>query len=167
MTGLNTLGEGREDLVDSEDDAEQGLLTEEELTNLWAKIRNNRYHQVEELFSSGVPAAVKDENGNTALHISCQNGSKRMVKVCLRWGANINSTNKQGQTPLHFCFAYNYDKVAAYLISKGADDTKLNHFGYSCYDGLRPEDHQVAEDLLRKNIQGVTPARLQQLLGAD
>ena len=48
----------------------------------------------------------------------------------------------QGQTALHYLFAYKYENLAAYLISKGADDTIQNDFGYTCYDGLRPSDYK-------------------------
>jgi ankyrin repeat protein len=116
---------------------------------------------VEELFASGISVHTTDKHGNTCLHIACQNGNKRMVKVCLRWGANINATNKQGQTPLHYCMAYNYQEVSIYLISKGGDDSILNHFGMSCYDGLRPDNKEEAVAALKKHLgeQAVTAVR--------
>ena len=103
------------------------------------------------------------------------------MKAALRWGANINCQNAQGQTPLHYLFAYpifhekykhsfavndrtlvckhiktaestkqfteiqerfdyntdfghKYEELAAYLISKGADDCVQNEHGYTCYN---------------------------------
>ena len=109
-----------------------------DIKDLFTKAINNRHNQVEELFASGIPANSKDGHGNTVLHVAAQNGNKRLIKVALRWGADINAQNKQLQTPLHYLFAYKYEELAAYLISKGADDTIQNQFGYSCYDGLRP-----------------------------
>lgn len=41
----------------------------------------------------GVPVDTADDYGNTCLHVACQGGSKRMVKACLRWGADINQQN--------------------------------------------------------------------------
>ena len=99
---------------------------------------NNRQSAVEQLLAENVDPNTKDEHGNTILHVASQNGNKRLIKVALRWGANINDQNKQGQTALHYLFAYKYENLAAYLISKGADDTLQNEFGYTCYDGLRP-----------------------------
>lgn len=49
-----------------------------------------------------------DEHGNTLLHIACQNGHKRLAKILLRGGADVNLQNMRGQSPLHFCFAFNY-----------------------------------------------------------
>ncbi len=115
--------------------------------DLFSRVHNNRYRQVEQMFSSGIPADTQDERGNTALSLSCQTGNKKMAKLCLRWGAKVNQQNLQGQTPLHFCFAYHYDELGAYLISKGGDDTILNYFGWSPYEGLRPEDPQEVRDV--------------------
>merc|ERR1719204_253835 len=106
--------------------------------DLFTKAINNRQSAVEELLASNVDPNTKDEHGNTILHVASQNGNKRLIKVALRWGATINEQNHQGQTALHYLFAYKYENLAAYLISKGADDTLQNEFGYTCYDGLRP-----------------------------
>lgn len=115
-------------------------LSRNQVRDLFTKALNNRYKQVEELFAMGVPPDTRDEHGNTCMHVAAQNGNKRLIKASLRWGADINVQNKQGQTPIHYLFAYKYEELAAYLISKGADDTIQNQFGYTCYDGLRPED---------------------------
>jgi ankyrin repeat protein len=84
--------------------------------------------------------------------MACQQGNKRMVKVCLRWGANINAQNNQGQTPLHYTVAYNYEALTEYLTSKGADPSVTNHFGLTCADGLRPDDEDEAIRLLRERF---------------
>ena len=59
----------------------------------------------------------------------------------------INLGNFQGQTALHYCFAYGYMELGNYLISLGADETLENRHGMTCYDGLEPN--------------GVEPAALQ------
>lgn len=53
----------------------------------------------------------------------------------------INHANMDGNTALHF--AYQYDEsgsVAAFLIEKGADDTRVNNVGLTCYDGVTLAD---------------------------
>jgi len=123
------------DLSSRGDDEERNAA---EVKDLFTKAINNRQSAVEELLAQNVDPNTKDDHGNTILHVASQNGNKRLIKVALRWGANINEQNKQGQTALHYLFAYKYENLAAYLISKGADDTLQNEFGYTCYDGLRP-----------------------------
>ena len=72
---------------------EEPTLTVDQQKDLFTKVLNNRSRQVEELFALGVPVDTTDEHGNTSLHVACQCGSKRMVKACLRWGADINRQN--------------------------------------------------------------------------
>ena len=69
------------------------------------------------------------------LAIACQNGLKRMSKLLLRQGADINSANYKGNTPLMFCYMYGYgDTLGEYLMSKGADSTMVNKEGLTCFD---------------------------------
>jgi ankyrin repeat protein len=56
---------------------------------------------VEELFAAGISVATADRYGNQCLHIAAQNGNKRMVKVCLRWGADVNAQNVCHHTLIH------------------------------------------------------------------
>lgn len=43
-----------------------------------------------------IPVDYTDAAGNTLLQIACQNGNKRIAKLCLRRGANINHQNVRG-----------------------------------------------------------------------
>ena len=55
--------------------------------------------------------------------------------------SDINHTNIDGNTALHF--AYQYDEsgsVAAFLIENGGNDTIVNNMGLTCYDGVTLED---------------------------
>ena len=40
-----------------------------------------------------LPIDAKDAPGNTLLSIACQNNNKRIAKLCLRRGADINTQN--------------------------------------------------------------------------
>jgi hypothetical protein len=123
--------------------------------DVFSLTRHNKLTEVEELLDRGVPVNVRDRYGNSILSIACQNGLKKMAKLALRRGADINARNVRphdrlqrpkmmhsltltltyfsqykGNTPLHFCFTYGYgDTLGAYLTSKGADTTIRNHFG--------------------------------------
>eukprot|EP00937_MAST-01D_sp_MAST-1D-sp2_P000692 g692.t1 len=105
-------------------------------------VRHGKYGEIENMLDSPEwtqPIDAKDIHGNTLLSIAAQNGNKRIAKLCLRRGAEINTQNLVGQSPLHFTFAYGFEEMAEYLISKGADDRLTNADGLTCYEGLSSE----------------------------
>jgi ankyrin repeat protein len=68
-------------------------------------------------------AWVVDLHGNNVLHKACEGASKRCVKLCLKWGCDINGYNNQGRTPLHCAAGSPYigrDALCSYLIDHGA-----------------------------------------------
>ena len=85
---------------------------------------------------------VADVQGNTLLHVACQNGNKRATRFLIKNGCNISATNHNMHTPLHYCYAYKYTDLAEYLEGKGADPCAVNSFGLvpaSCLQhGLKP-----------------------------
>lgn len=85
----------------------------------------------------------RDKYGNTLLLLACQQGgiSKRISKLLLRRGADINAQNYMGNTALHYLMTYNQSPaLAEYMIQRGADDSLLNYDGLTCYEGLSKED---------------------------
>eukprot|EP00939_MAST-03C_sp_MAST-3C-sp1_P001418 g1418.t1 len=121
-----------------EDEEKDKLLDE-----LFSLARHGRYDEIEELILGpdwALDIDEKDKNGNTLLHVSAQNGNKRIAKLALRHGANINEKNLNGNTVLHYCYEYDNEKLAEYLIGKGADDGIVNASGMTCYEGLSMEE---------------------------
>ncbi len=115
----------------------QGGVSDEDIQAVLSAARHGRVQEVGAYLDQGVPVNIRDKFGNTILAIACQNGLKKMAKLALRRGADINSRNYKGNTPLHFCFTYGYgDTLGQYLISKGADPSIKNHQGTTCYEGL-------------------------------
>jgi len=102
---------------------------------------NNEASTIKNAFKNGIMKADEaDGKGNTILHIACQIGSKKIIKHCLRFDANINAKNNDGQTPLHYLFANEHQDLAKYLASKGADDSLTNKHGLTPFEGLRPQE---------------------------
>ena len=111
-----------------------------EMMETW--VRHGKYQEIEDMLDSPEwtqPIDARDLHGNTLLSIACQNGNKRIAKLCLRRGAELNTQNLNGQTALHFLFAYNFEELAEYMISKGADDSITNADGLTAYEGLSTE----------------------------
>lgn len=68
--------------------------------------------------------------GSTALHNACYNALNcDLVKYLLSKGANVNSTNKNGLTPLLICIINSYNintKLVKLLLQNGADPNKIS-----------------------------------------
>jgi ankyrin repeat protein len=87
-----------------------------------------------------------DDNGNTLLHVACQNGNEKIARLLVLKGGNPNHQNKAGNTPGHYAVAYHFYDLATWLFDTeggAADDTLQNKFGFSPYDGLSVDDDDM------------------------
>ncbi|EEY54808.1 uncharacterized protein PITG_08363 [Phytophthora infestans T30-4] len=121
------------------DAVSQAVKESEQLETLFSLCRHGKYDEVELLLNSpdwslGIDA--KDSTGNTLLSVACQNNNKRIAKLCLRRGADLNTQNLNGQSLLHYCHEYGFHDLMEYLMDKGARDDLLNADGLTCYEGF-------------------------------
>ena len=91
------------------------------------------------LASGEVSPNARDAHGNTVLAVATQNNRKRIVKAAVRAGVPLDARNAQGQTAMHFAYAYGYDELAEYLIRKGANPMVVNAHGLRPDQGLDPD----------------------------
>ena len=119
------------------------------LVEAFSRARHGRVKDLDALFARGVDPAARDSNGLTLLHMAAQNNQRKSAKLVLKRTdfasdpprlSLIDAQTNQGQTPLHFCFAYGYRDLARYLLSLGADDAVTNVHGMTCYEGLDPDE---------------------------
>ncbi len=68
-------------------------ITEEDVESAFSAARHGRHKRLEELFALGVPVDSRDRHGNTPLIVTAQNGHRKALKSCLRFGADMNATN--------------------------------------------------------------------------
>ena len=114
--------------------------------DIFSLARHSRLAELKAVLEHGVDPNSRDKAGNTVLIVAAQNGNKSIVKTALRHGAIINMTNCVGNTALHFANEFKYEKLAAYLLSKGANPDIQNIYGFFARDGL-----QISEDQRHKN----------------
>ncbi|GMF23516.1 unnamed protein product [Phytophthora lilii] len=128
--------------VEKRDAVSQAVKETEQLDNIFSLCRHEKYEEVELLLNSpdwSIGIDAKDATGNTLLSVACQNNNKRIAKLCLRRGADINTQNLNGQSLLHYCHEYGFHDLMEYLMEKGARDDLLNADGLTCYEGLTQE----------------------------
>ncbi|XP_020094054.1 ADP-ribosylation factor GTPase-activating protein AGD4-like isoform X2 [Ananas comosus] len=61
--------------------------------------------------------------GCSLLHLACHVGDPIMLELLLQFGADINSEDFHGRTPLHHCIFKKNDTLAKYLLRRGARTT--------------------------------------------
>ncbi len=117
----------------------------QDFEELCSFVRHGKYREVEEKMNEPdwtLPIDYPDAVGNTLLMVACQNGNKRIAKLCLRRGAELNKQNINGQSCLHYAYGYGFEELGEYLIEKGADDSLKNADQLTCYEGLNLNDVQ-------------------------
>ena len=62
---------------------------------------------------------IKDDTGNSLLHIAAQNNHRRIAKLLLKLRSDVDGKNQKGNTPLHYCYAYGYSQLAEFLVTVG------------------------------------------------
>jgi len=96
---------------------------------------------------------MKDENGMTALHWSCDRGNIEIVKVLLKSKANINEQDNELQTPLHYATVCEHVNVVKHLLSEGVDVTLKDDMGTTALDVAPSEE---IKNLLKDSIANCT-----------
>lgn len=109
---------------------------------LFSWCRHNKVAELSyALLNRGLFVDSRDGSGNTPLMVACQNGHAGLCQMLVEQaGANVDLQNNKGNTALHFCFAFGFQPLGDYLISKGADEFATNIDGLTCYEGLCAAD---------------------------
>ncbi len=95
-------------------------LTPEECGELFSKVRHNHLRAVRSVLADGYNPDMKDEHGNTMLHVAAQNNLSKMISLLCGFGASASLTNKKGMTALDFAELYKFQKLVVLLLSEGA-----------------------------------------------
>jgi len=123
-----------------------------ENTPLYVAYEKGNKALIKLLVDKGADVNIKDKFfGNTLLHEFCKGArsdAKEMITFLLAKGADINSTNKTGDTPL--CIAYDCSKkeILVLLIEKGADLNKKDKWGNALLHKLVESSKADAKEMI-------------------
>ena len=107
--------------------------TQELHSRLFAAFKQNCPHEeacdlLKRMSHSCDIETLKDENGQTLLHIACSAMTVKTVKTLLdEYGAYPSSQDRQGNTPLHLASAGYHAKACAVLLKEPTCDPNLQN----------------------------------------
>ncbi|GFR24743.1 hypothetical protein TNCT_330431 [Trichonephila clavata] len=76
---------------------------------------------------------VKNDKGNTPLHLAVEEGNLEAVKHLIEKGADLNVPDKHGWTPLYYAVYSGNINVVRFLIDQGADYNITDNEGTPVY----------------------------------
>ncbi|GMI10278.1 hypothetical protein TrVE_jg106 [Triparma verrucosa] len=109
------------------------VYTRSEIDDVFSKVRHNHYASIKSSLESRFPVDARDGYGNTMLILASQNNNKRILKLCLRYHADINAVNNKGNTALHYSCFYEYTELSQTLRKYGAKVDIKNNDGNICF----------------------------------
>lgn len=119
---INIISNNKKELL------KQDALGNSELT--FAAIYNDAF-AAGLLLKKGANPDVKNRSGSTPLMAACERGSIETVKILLMNNpkADVNASDKHGETPLSLAAANGHSRITALLINAGAKVNTVNRHG--------------------------------------
>jgi hypothetical protein len=108
---------------------------------------NGEIENVRRLLSAAAEADARDPENNTALMLAAYNGSERnrtVAALLLDAGADVNTANKKGKTPLMEAGLGPFEGMMELLLKRDADP------------GLRDADGRTAAEQIREKYERLT-----------
>jgi hypothetical protein len=114
----------------------------------------NDIKKLKELIAKGADVNAEDwDRGSTPLMWACAKGNFQAIELLLDAGADVNKQNRQGRTALHNLVSLRYDKIAIWLVKRGADPYIPDKKGFTPLDLALPFVQQEIKEALRKREQ--------------
>lgn len=95
------------------------------------------------LAALSLPTSVADENGYTLLHAAASYNQLEILRFLLNSGVNINATDNDGDTALHYAGALPSLRL---LLEHHADPTIVNSQGKTALQAKQEELEEMMED---------------------
>jgi hypothetical protein len=112
---------------------------------------NSTTESVELLLKAGATVELPDYDGDTALIIACQNGSREnVINLLLDHAKDVNLANRSGMTALHYAVQRNYSNACIeHFLKVGADILAGDRSGKMAYDYAKDAGRSDLEGLLK------------------
>ncbi|XP_016142825.1 B-cell lymphoma 3 protein homolog isoform X2 [Sinocyclocheilus grahami] len=95
---------------------------------------------------------IRNYEGLTPLHLAVQNGDKKLAKILLKNGSEINAgDNKSGRSPLVHAVENNFTDMVIFLIESGCDVNTQSYSGNTALHSACGRGHIEIVRVLLKN----------------
>lgn len=84
-------------------------------------------------------------SGMAALHEAVLTGNLEVVKLLVKYGADVHQRDEDGWTPLHMACSDGYPEIARYLLSMGASTEAENENGEKPADLIDPDCKELVK----------------------
>ncbi|KAM9391732.1 protein phosphatase 1 regulatory subunit 27 [Pholidichthys leucotaenia] len=84
-------------------------------------------------------------SGMAALHEAVLTGNLEVVKLLVKYGADVHQRDEDGWTPLHMACSDSYPEIARYLLAVGASTEAENGSGEKPADLIDPDCKELAK----------------------
>jgi ankyrin repeat protein len=96
---------------------------------------------------ASIVTARSDETHNTPLHGAAAH-SGAIARLLIEKGADVNATNKNGQTPLHVGAAWGRADLVRLLIDRGAEFTSRDATGRTALEWAAHNGHKETQRII-------------------
>ena len=107
--------------------------------------------EVEFLLSRKANPNAADDDGLTALHQACIDNAEEIVKILIKYNADVDCKDSEDWTPLHACITCGHMNIADILIKNGANLLALNADLSMPYDICDDEGPML--EFIEKNME--------------
>ena len=106
---------------------------------------------VDFLVSMGADITLKDDRGDTPLHMACSFTELKIAEILLGKGADINALNNAGDTPLHQVVKYYESVMVKFMLSQKNININIKNFaGFTPIDIAKAKGWDQIVKLLKK-----------------
>jgi ankyrin repeat protein len=111
------------------------------------QLAHNRKDKLFGVFKSGL-SLQQEEALKFLLNLAITNNQKELIEMLIAKGANVNTKDKKGSTPLHLAVKHNQMELAKMLIAKGADVNAKDNWNWTLVHGAAYNGNKDMVELL-------------------
>ncbi|MCS5711375.1 ankyrin repeat domain-containing protein [Candidatus Berkiella aquae] len=106
------------------------------------------------LLENGANCELRDENGDTPLHLATKQNFAKIVRPLLAYMTNIDIKDHLGRTPLHWAASRGYMNIVTLLLDKKPDlDIQDNEGNTPLHLAAKHNRYEVVQQLLAKGAK--------------